>query len=534
LAEKRKSALDQMAIERQYVDRLHREQVEKIHEEHKKTLIELTEQLTGEKKLRKEVEDLQQKLTDMKTRLQASEEKCSWFERTLTRTEETANTEREQNKKITEDLIEKHNQDMTTFNEGKEKQLEEMTSQIEEVNNKMEQEAEQHSKEIEANDQQIAQLTQELKDKQVENRIAGKKGDQLVKDLKRQYRLERKRADQLQLKLQEALSENRAKQSKMIVKRCDGDGKDDNLDDDDNDDDGNNNENILVLDFDELFSSPGQHQRQNSGDSSILSPNRSDIDSPDIRSTLPSQPPSPSSSIAGLLSEDTTDLIERLADVQQEKWLLEEKVRHLEDTGGALADDLMQKSNIIQTYAMKTKIGPINDSPKSPSISSFKEKMKSSLNIGRTKTDTKKLQMMLEETLMKNVQLQEHFHHHHHLIIFIIIITITFSSSSSPSHFHHHHHHLSIFIIITIILSIFIIIITIILISIFIITIILISIFIIITIILISIFIIITIILISIFIIITILISIFIITIILISILISIFIIILSIFIIIT
>ena len=35
-----------------------------------------------------------------------------------------------------------------------------------------------------------------------------------VKDLKRQVRLERKRADQLQQKLQETLSESRAKQSK--------------------------------------------------------------------------------------------------------------------------------------------------------------------------------------------------------------------------------------------------------------------------------------------------------------------------------
>lgn len=35
LAEKRKSALDQMAIERQDVDRVHREQVDKIHEDHK-------------------------------------------------------------------------------------------------------------------------------------------------------------------------------------------------------------------------------------------------------------------------------------------------------------------------------------------------------------------------------------------------------------------------------------------------------------------------------------------------------------------
>lgn len=29
-----------------------------------------------------------------------------------------------------------------------------------------------------------------------------------------------------------------------------------------------------------------------------------------------------------MLNDDTTDLIERLADVQQEKWLLEEKVHN--------------------------------------------------------------------------------------------------------------------------------------------------------------------------------------------------------------
>ncbi|EDO34482.1 predicted protein [Nematostella vectensis] len=152
---------------------------------------------------------------------------------------------------------------------------------------------------IENQSSEMSKLRQELKDKEVETRIASKKGDQLVKDLKRQFKLERKRADQLQQKLQEALSENRAKQS-----------------------------------FDEMFNASGGYPRRNSGDSSILSHNRSDLESPDYR------PPSPSSSTAGLLNEDTLELIERLADVQQEKWLLEEKVRHLEETGGALADDL--------------------------------------------------------------------------------------------------------------------------------------------------------------------------------------------------
>ena len=33
------------------------------------------------------------------------------------------------------------------------------------------------------------------------------------------------------------------------------------------------------------------------------------------------------------------------------------QVRHLEETGGIMADDLMQKSNIIQTYIMENKPG---------------------------------------------------------------------------------------------------------------------------------------------------------------------------------
>ena len=39
------------------------------------------------------------------------------------------------------------------------------------------------------------------------------------------------------------------------------------------------------------------------------------------------KPPSPTASTVSMLNDDTTDLIERLADVQQEKWLLEEKVQ---------------------------------------------------------------------------------------------------------------------------------------------------------------------------------------------------------------
>ena len=50
--------------------------------------------------------------------------------------------------------------------------------------------------------------------------IAGKKGDHLVKDLKRQLKLERKKAEQLQQRLQEVSSENRARESKSLMMMC--------------------------------------------------------------------------------------------------------------------------------------------------------------------------------------------------------------------------------------------------------------------------------------------------------------------------
>ncbi|XP_048580548.1 GRIP1-associated protein 1 [Nematostella vectensis] len=355
IAEKRKSMLDQIAIERQEIETAHREAVERIQEEHRKSISELREQITGEKKLRKEVEDLHQKLNENKSLLQSVESKSGWFERRLAETEETLKAEQEQHSQALESCKKEHEQQIAALNEERDSLEEELNGEKTSLHEMIENQSSEMSK-----------LRQELKDKEVETRIASKKGDQLVKDLKRQFKLERKRADQLQQKLQEALSENRAKQS-----------------------------------FDEMFNASGGYPRRNSGDSSILSHNRSDLESPDYR------PPSPSSSTAGLLNEDTLELIERLADVQQEKWLLEEKVRHLEETGGALADDLVQKSEVIQAYAMETKIGAIRGSPKQDALSSIKEKVKVTLPFGKSKMETKKIQLMLEETLMKNLQLQK-------------------------------------------------------------------------------------------------------------------------------
>ncbi|XP_020602153.1 GRIP1-associated protein 1-like [Orbicella faveolata] len=355
VAESRKNLVDELAIDKQTADTNHREQLDKLQEEHKKELSELREHLTGEKKLRKEVEETQLKLAEAKAKVQSLESKSGWFERRLAETEDNLKAEKERSEKSLAELRAERESELEALQEERDRETEVFQSQITALQDEMEEKG-----------QEMDKLQQELKDKEVENRIAGKKGDQLVKDLKRQLKLERKRAEQLQQKLQEALTENRVKPA-----------------------------------FDDLFSGK-ENQRRNSGDSSIPSqPSRSEVDSPEFR------PPSPTASTISMLNDDTTDLIERLADAQQDKWLLEEKVRHLEETGAALAEDLIQKSAIIQAYAMETKIGPIAESPKpSPvaSISSLKEKIRSPFAKG--KENTRKIQLMLEETLTKNVQLQ--------------------------------------------------------------------------------------------------------------------------------
>lgn len=358
VAKSRKELADKMAIDKQTTDATHKDQMEKMQEEYKKEMNELRDVLTGEKKLRKEVEDSQQKLAETKAKLQSLESKSGWFERRLAETEENLKEEKERNEQTLANLQVEREEELKSLQEEREKGEGEFQSRISGLQEQMEEK-----------EQEMEKLRQELKDKEVENKIAGKKGDQLVKDLKRQLKLERKRGEQLQQKLQEATSENRVKTA-----------------------------------FEDMFVGR-EHQRRNSGDSSIVSPpSRSEVDSPEYR------PPSPAASMISMLNDDTTDLIERLADAQQEKWLLEEKVRHLEENGAALAEDLLRKSAIIQAYAMETKIGPIAESPARPSpaasISSLKEKIRSPF--GKTKAEnTRKIQLMLEETLTKNVQLQQ-------------------------------------------------------------------------------------------------------------------------------
>ncbi|XP_030330136.1 GRIP1-associated protein 1 isoform X2 [Strigops habroptila] len=216
--------------------------------------------------------------------------------------------------------------------------------------------AEQHRAELE-----------ELKDVRDGQRILEKKGSAALKDLKRQLQLERRRADRLQERLQELLAPTRARSG-----------------------------------LEELGLEGGSPGRGPGGDSSSLSSLGRDGSAPGSTKSGSGSPGGGSGGGGvpgggGLSPAEVAELFQRLAQSQQERWLLEEKVRHLEVSSASMAEDLCRKSAIIQSFVRDSRLeaaGPAGPARRGagPGEEGLREM-------------NKKLQNMLEEQLTKNLHL---------------------------------------------------------------------------------------------------------------------------------
>lgn len=184
-------------------------------------------------------------------------------------------------------------------------------------------------------------LRQELKDVRDGQRILEKKGSAALKDLKRQLQLERRRADRLQERLQELLTPTRIRSG-----------------------------------LEELGLESGSPGRGPGGDSSSVSSLGRESSAPEV-----------------------AELFQRLAQSQQERWLLEEKVRHLEVSSASMAEDLCRKSAIIESFVRDSRLeaaGP----PVAPRRGAGPgEEGLREMN--------KKLQNLLEEQLTKNLHMSQ-------------------------------------------------------------------------------------------------------------------------------
>ncbi|MGH0151543.1 UNVERIFIED_CONTAM: hypothetical protein FKN15_039896 [Acipenser sinensis] len=383
-ADKRKAMLDEMAIVTAQEKSRHKEEMSDVrlqhekevlsvrakyerelrglHEEKHRTEEEIRAQLREERARSRELEGLQQTVEELKLQIQSMEGTKGWFERRLQEAEET----------IEKNLLQKQ-EEIRNLHEVYTAQLLEKDGEIER--------AKQHMGEVEKErDDQvttISNLKQEIKDTVDGQRILEKKGSSALKDLKRQLHLERKRADKLQERLQEILTNTKARTGL---------------------------EEFVLSDI----SSPSHTQ---TGDSSSIS-------SFSYREMMKEGTATQSSSKrpAELSDDEVGELFQRLAEVQQEKWMLEEKVKHLEVSCSSMADDICNKSAIIETYVMDSRIdvsaaaaGTHAGHVAHPERGILGTVLRDLVKPGdeNLREMNKKLQNMLEEQLTKNMHLQK-------------------------------------------------------------------------------------------------------------------------------
>uniref|UniRef100_A0A8C1W8R4 GRIP1 associated protein 1 n=1 Tax=Cyprinus carpio TaxID=7962 RepID=A0A8C1W8R4_CYPCA len=384
-ADKRKVMLDELAIEMAQEKSRHKEELGDVRLQHEKGVLSIRaryeKELRGlhEEKNRTE-EEIRSQLRDERVRnlcgpvteklegLQPYGTK-GWFERRLKEAEEIM----EKNKLDHAEEIQRVQKDHTLQLEAKAVEVETVKQQVMEM-----------QKEREELNNTISKLKQEIKDTVDGQRILEKKGSSALKDLKRQLHLERKRADKLQERLQEILTNTKTRTGL---------------------------EELMLSEI----SSPSRTQ-QTGDSSSISSFSYREImkDGASAPSTNKSNTSSPQSQRPADLSDDeVSELFQRLAEVQQEKWMLEEKVKHLEVSCSSMADDICKKSAIIETYVMDSRRdvsgGGVVAHGAQGERGSLSSVLRDFVKPGdeNLREMNKKLQNMLEEQLTKNMHLQK-------------------------------------------------------------------------------------------------------------------------------
>uniref|UniRef100_A0A671U3R1 GRIP1 associated protein 1 n=1 Tax=Sparus aurata TaxID=8175 RepID=A0A671U3R1_SPAAU len=350
-AEKRKAMLDDMAIQLSQEKSDHKEALSDLKLQHEKEVLgvraryekelrglhedknrseeEIRQQLREEKARTKELEGLQQKVEELQAQVLSMEGTKGWFERRL--------KEAEVSLTLTHQLLTL--QSKTRFYNTVDGQ-----------------------------------------------RILEKKGSAALKDLKRQLQLERKRADKLQERLQEILtnSKTRTGLEELVLSEINSPSRTQQTGDSSS------------------VSSFSYRDMMKEAHSAVTSHNLSHITDPQ------SQRP------AELSDDEVGELFQRLAEVQQEKWMLEEKVKHLEVSCSSMAEDICRKSAIIETYVMDSRIDVSGAAVGGHGGSQGERGGLGSVLRDLVKPGdenlremNKKLQNMLEEQLTKNMHLQK-------------------------------------------------------------------------------------------------------------------------------
>lgn len=365
LAEKRKVLLDEMAVHLQETSDQLTEEIVKQKEQYLLQISDLRKELELEKGKSAQLDYYKSLVKDLETKLEVIENKKCSLEQRLTQMEENLESTKSHYQVSLNKSIQEHNEKLSKLSNEMEAALKDLSNQLD-VTTAQKSELE----------EEVAKLKQEAKDVIEERKIQEKKGLSMVKELKRQLQVERRRAEKLQERLQELLNES-------PEGRCD-----------------------------DILQSVELSDKQKGDTSSISSwslMSGGNLDSSKESTGAAEMPNTVERNTPVHLEQETSNLLERVAVLQEEKWTLEEKINHLEMSNAAMAEDLMKKTSIIQYYCMEGRGGE----PNSHMISHDKLTVRRVMDFIKDKGDenlrerNRRMQRMLEETLTKNMHLQK-------------------------------------------------------------------------------------------------------------------------------
>ncbi|XP_004633606.1 GRIP1-associated protein 1 isoform X2 [Octodon degus] len=386
-AEKRKAMLDELAMETMQEKSQHKEELgavrlrhekevlavraryerelRELHEDKKRQEEDLRGQIREEKARTRELENLQQTVEELQAQVHSMDGAKGWFERRLKEAEESLQQQQQEQEETLKQCREQHAAEL----KGKEEELQSVRDQLQQA----QEERDGHLK-------TISNLKQEVKDTVDGQRILEKKGSAALKDLKRQLHLERKRADKLQERLQDILtnSKSRSGLEELVLSEMNSPSRTQTGD----------SSSISSFSYREIL-----REKESSA-----APARSSSSSPQAQAPRPAE----------LSDEEVAELFQRLAETQQEKWMLEEKVKHLEVSSASMAEDLCRKSAIIETYVMDSRID-VSVAAGHTDRSGLGSVLRDLVKPGdeNLREMNKKLQNMLEEQLTKNMHLHK-------------------------------------------------------------------------------------------------------------------------------
>lgn len=374
LCEERKQLLDDMS---KYVEKIkddYESEKATLISDHELKLMELDGNIDSLKLKLASLENVNEKMQSFEMSLEEKEEKIS----KLTQKLDKARVKQELVQVQQEEMIDTQQKQ---FEENLESILRDHHGKIKELEAKLQRLA----LEKEILNEKVILLEQDVKDKMEQVNASDRKHVHVLKDLKRQLQNEKKRADRLQERMQEFLSDVSHNKS-------------------------TGSEDVKCLDVSKDRSN-GETGSVSSW--SFVTGNHKDADRHSNTGDKDSE------SSVTMLEHESHDLIGRIAQLQRQNFELNEKVHMLEDSSSAMADDLLRKTTLIEQFVKEKPymVSSHHQHSYASSPSSIENRLPQGLrkmidfvkvdqNAAEIRDMNKRLQIMLEETLMKNMHLQ--------------------------------------------------------------------------------------------------------------------------------